>query len=76
MKHCISIVPQSSYSRILDLIAEDDASVEARELTNEHDGSAPYQLLTLVTDVEVSPETEKAIDGLSNVIVSTFNIEK
>lgn len=76
MKHCISIVPQSSYSRILSIVASEDASVEARELTNEKDGNSDaYQLLTLVTDVEVSSETEKAVDGLSNVIVSTFNIE-
>ncbi len=77
MKHCISIVPQSSYSRILNLVAENDASVEARELTSERDGNGDvYQLLTLVTHDEVSRETERAIDGLSNVIVSTFNIEQ
>ncbi len=77
MKHCISIAPQSSYSSILNLVAEEDASVEARELTNERDGNGEsYQLLTLVTDAEVSSETERAVDALSNVIVSTFNIEQ
>ncbi len=76
-KHSISIVPQSGYSRILAIVAEDDASVEARELTNERDGNGDaYQLLTLVTDAEVSQSTERAVDGLSNVIVSTFNIEQ
>jgi len=75
-QHSISIVPASSYSRILSLIAEEDASVEARELTSEVDRNGdPYQLLVLVTDRKLSDQTEVDVDSLSNVIVSTFNIE-
>lgn len=75
MKHCISIQTGTSYRRILSTVASEDEAVEARELTNETDGNGdPYQLLTLITSKRVSPETEKEVDRLSNVIVSTFNI--
>ncbi len=76
MKHSISIEPGSSYRRILDIIQSEDGTAQSESLTDEHDGTNPYQLLTVISDKAISERTEAKIDAQQNVIVATFNIDE
>ncbi len=76
MKHSISIEPGSSYRRILGIIQSEDGTAVAESLNDEHDGTNPYQLLTIMTNKEISEKTEAKVDAQQNVIISTFNIEE
>jgi hypothetical protein len=76
MKHSISIKPGTEYQPILDIIESEDASAEAREFTPSADEDGPYMDLTIITNHEISEETELKVDRLDNVMASVFNIER